>query len=113
MARHGVAVSDDNQLHAGTSHGYVHAPQVPQKTNLPLVIGTHQRDDNDISFLSLKAIHGIDGNLSAVGFEELFFHDQPTQQLHLCAVGRDDADVNPFVRNSLLANALEVLLQRV
>ena len=57
-----VGIAEDDELHAGTGDGYVHAAQVAQKTDLALVVGTHQADENHVALLTLEAIYGVDGD---------------------------------------------------
>ena len=47
----------------------------------------------------------------AVGLEELLVFYQPAQVLYLCPIGGDDADIQPLVEDTGLADLLEVLLQ--
>ena len=49
-----------NFIRAG--NGHVHAVGDHQKTNLSIVIGAYQADENDIAFLSLKAVNGVNGD---------------------------------------------------
>src|SRR5574344_2477646 len=113
MVRHGSRVADDNQLHAGAGDSHVHAAQVAQESNLSLIVGTHQTDDDDIPFLSLKSVHGIHAYQSAIRLEALLHPDELAQILHLCPVRRDDAHVQSLVQHPLSANLLKVSRQRI
>lgn len=95
------------KLHPGPGDGNVHAAQVTQKTDLTLVVGTHHRDEDDVAFLSLEAVNGIDGDEPAEGLEEFLLLDETAQILHLGAIGRDDAHVNLLIEDALLANLRE------
>ena len=111
MARHGLLIAEDDEFHAGAGDGYVHAPQVAQESYLSFVVGAHERDDDDVAFLSLETVDGVHGDEATVGFEELVALDEAAQVLHLCAVGRDDAHVDALLEDARLANLREVLLQ--
>ena len=87
VARQGGGVAQDEKFHAGARHGHVHAAQVAQEANLPRIVGTHQRNEDDIAFLALEPIDRVDGNQVAEGFEKGAFFDQALEVLHLCAVG--------------------------
>ena len=113
MARQGVAVAQDNDLHAGSGDSHIHAAQVAQKTYLPLSVGAHQRDDDDIALLTLETIYGIYTDVAAEGLEELTPHEQPPQILHLSTIWRDDAHIDALVEQALLADALKVVLQDI
>jgi len=86
MTDHCLSVTYYNKFHTCPCHGDIHTSQVTQKTYLAVVVGTHKRDDDDVAFLSLEAIDGIDGDESAEGFEVLALHKQAAQQLHLSTV---------------------------
>ena len=111
MAGHGGGVAKDDELHAGPGYGHVHAAQVTEETDLSFVVGTDKGDEDDVAFLSLKAVDGVHADQVAVGLEELTFLEQPPQVLHLCPIGRDDTDIEAFVEDAGFADLLEVLLQ--
>ena len=78
MAAEGGTVAQNDELHAGTSDGYVHAAKVAQEAYLPLVVAAHEGDDDDVALLPLKAIYGVDGDEAAEGLEELVLLDETT-----------------------------------
>src|SRR3712207_2746451 len=53
-------ITQYDELHTGPCYGHVHASNVTQEANLSLVIAAHQGDENDVTLLPLKAIHGVD-----------------------------------------------------
>ena len=108
MAAEGGTVAQNDELHAGTSDGYVHAAKVAQEANLSFVIAAHERDDDDVALLALKAIYGVDGDEAAEGLEELVLLDETAQQLYLGAIGRYDAHIEPFAQDALLSYDFEV-----
>ena len=75
------------------------------------MIGTHQRDDDDVTFLPLKSIYRIDADKPSEGLEVFAAAHQPAQVLHLCSIGRDDAHIDALVEQTLFADALEVMLK--
>ena len=62
MLRHGVFVAQDDELHAGTRHRHVHAAEVFQESDLSLVVGTYQRDEDHVALLSLESVHRVDAD---------------------------------------------------
>ena len=72
MAGHGLGIAKDDEFHAGTGNGHVHAAQVAQEANLSFVVGTYQRDDDDVALLSLETVDGVDGDETAERLEVLF-----------------------------------------
>lgn len=111
MFRHRILVAQDDELHAGSRHRHVHAAKVFQETNLSFIIGTHQGDEDYVSFLSLETIHRIYADQTAVRLEELILLDELLQILHLGTIRRNDANVNALLQNSLLADLGEVFCQ--
>ena len=111
MLRHGVFVAQDDELHAGTRHRHVHAAQVFQESDLSLVIGPHQGDEDHVALLSLESVHRIDADQAAVRLEELILLDEPLEVLHLSTIGRDDSHVDALVYYALLAYLGEVFRQ--
>ena len=103
MLRHRVLVAQDDELHAGSRHRHVHAAEVFQETNLSLIIGTHQGDENHVSFLTLETIHRVYADEAAVRLEELILLDELLQILHLGTIRRNDAYVDAIAQNPLLA----------
>ena len=68
---HRFCISHNDELHSGTRYRHVHTSQVAQEANLSITVGSHERDDNDVALLSLKAVYGINGNQFAVRTEKL------------------------------------------
>ena len=111
MAAEGGAVAKDDELHASAGDGHVHATEIAEEANLALVVAAHKGDKDDVALLTLKAVDGVDGDEAAEGLEELALLDETTQQLNLCAVGRDDAYVEPLAQYALLSYHLVVCLK--
>ena len=111
MLRHRVLVAQDDELHAGSRHRHVHAAKVFQETDLAFIVGTYQRDENHVSFLTLETIHRVDADEAAVRLEEFILLDELLQILHLGTIRRNDAYVNALLQNSLLADLGEVFRQ--
>lgn len=103
MFRHRVLVAQDDELHAGSRHRHVHATEVFQETNLSLIIGTHQGDENHIALLTLETIHRVYADEATVRLEELILLDELLQILHLGTVRRNDAHVDAIAQHPLLA----------
>lgn len=113
MAREGGGVAQDDELHAGAGDGHVHAAQVAQEAYLALVVGAHEAYEYHVALLALEAVDGVDRNQVAVGLEIGRAAHQAAQQLHLGAVGRDDAHVDALVEHVLAAYLLKVVVQGV
>ena len=86
MLGHRVLVAQDDELHAGSRHRHVHAAEVFQETYLAFIVGTHQRDEYHVSFLTLETIHRVYADEAAVRLEELILLDELLQILHLGTV---------------------------
>lgn len=76
-------VSDDYQLHTGPRDGDIHTSEVAEKSDLSLVVGPHETDEDNIALLSLEAVDRVDCYQTPIGLEELAFSYQPLQILHL------------------------------
>ena len=111
MACHGGGIAEDDEFHAGTGDGHVHASEVTQETDLSFVVGTDEGDEDDVAFLALEAIDGVDADEVAVRFEELAFLEKSAEVLHLCAIGRDNAHVESFVEDAGFADLLKILFE--
>ena len=111
MAAKGLDIAENDDLHAGTGDGDVHAAQVTEEAYLSFVVRTDEGDDDDVALLPLEAVDGVHADERAEGLEELALLQQLAQQLYLCTVWRDDAHVEPLIKDALLANHLEVGLQ--
>ena len=111
MLRHCVLVAQDDELHAGSRHRHVHAAEVFQETDLAFIVGTYQRDEDHVSFLSLETIHRVYADQTAVRLEELILLDELLQILHLGTVRRNDAYVDALAQYPLLAYLGEVFRQ--
>ena len=83
MLRHRVLVAQDDELHSGSRHRHVHAAKVFQESYLTFIVGTYQRDENHVSFLSLETIYRVYADEAAVRLEELILLDELLQILHL------------------------------
>ena len=111
MLRHCVLVAQDDELHSGSRHRHVHAAEVFQETYLTFIVGTYQRDENHVSFLSLETVHRVYADQAAVRLEELIFLDELLEILHLGTVRRNDAYVDALAQYPLLAYLGEVFRQ--
>ena len=111
MLGHRLFVAQNDELHSGSRHRHVHAAKVFQKSDLALIVGTYQRDEDHVSFLTLETIHRIHAYQAAVRLEELILLDELLQILHLGTIRRNDAHINAVVQYSLLAYLGEVFGQ--
>ena len=111
MFRHRVLVAQDDELHSGSRHRHVHAAKVFQETYLAFIVGTHQGDEDYVSFLTLETIHRVYADQTAVRLEELIFLDELLEILHLGTVRRNDAYVDALAQYPLLAYLGEVFRQ--
>ena len=111
MACHGRGIAEDDEFHAGACDGHVHASEVAQETDLSFVVGTDEGDEDDVAFLALETIDGVDADEVAVRFEELAFFEKSAEVLHLCAIGRDNAHVEAFVEDAGFADLGEILFE--
>ena len=111
MFRHRVLGAQDDELHAGSRHRHVHAAKVFQKTNLALIVGTYQGDEDHIALLPLETIHRIHTYQAAVRLEELILLYEFLEILHLGTVRRNDAYIDSFLQNAPFAYLGEVFRQ--
>ncbi len=111
MARHGRGIAEDDEFHAGACDGHVHASEVAQETDLSFVVGTDEGDEDDVAFLALETIDGVDADEVAVRFEELAFFEETAEVLYLGAVGGDNAHVESFVEDAGFADFLKILFE--
>lgn len=111
MFRHRVLVAQDDELHSGSRHRHVHAAEVFQETYLAFIVGTHQRDEDHVSFLPLETIYRIHADQAAVRLEELILLDEFLEILYLGTVRRNDAYIDSFLQNALFAYLGEVFRQ--
>ena len=111
MACHGGGIAEDDEFHAGAGDGHVHPSQVAQEAYLSFFVGADEGDEDDVAFLALKAVDGIDADEVAVRFEELAFLEESAEVLHLSTVGGDDAHVKAFIEDAGLADFLKILFE--
>ena len=76
VLRHRGSIAEDDELHAGTGDGYVHAAQVAEESDLSVVVGTHHGDEDDVALLPLEAVDSVDGDEMTEGFEESIALDE-------------------------------------
>ncbi len=79
---------------------------------MPLVVGAHEADDDDVALLSLKAVDGVHGDAVAQRPQGVVAAHQLSQVLHLRAVGRDDGHVEVLVEHALAPDALHIAGER-
>ena len=111
MACHGGCIAEDDEFHTGACDGHVHAAEVAQETNLSFVVGADEGDEDDVAFLTLETVDGVDADEVAVRFEEFAFLEETAEVLHLCAIGRDNAHVEAFVEDAGFADLGEILFE--
>ena len=97
MFRHRVLVAQDDELHPSSRHRHVHAAEVFQETYLAFIVGTHQRDEDNVALLPLETIHRVYADQTAVRLEELIFLDELLEILYLGTVRRNDAYIDSFL----------------
>ena len=105
------SIPQDDELHPGAGNCYIHSAQVIQETDLPILIGTHEANEDDIAFLALETIHRVDGDKRPERLEESIPTDELAEVLHLCLIGRDEAEIDAFIQQAFLAYLLDVFLQ--
>ena len=66
-----AAVAEDDDLHAGTGDGDVHAAHVTEEAYLSFLVRADEGEDDDVALLTLEAVDGIDADAAAERFEEL------------------------------------------
>ena len=66
MLRHGALIAQDDELHPGSRHRHIHTAEVLEEAYLSLVIGANEGDEDDITILSLEAIHRVHADETAV-----------------------------------------------
>lgn len=111
MAGEGGGVAYDDELHAGSCHCHVHAPEVAEKTDVAVGVAAHEGDYYDVAFLSLKAIDGVDGDQMAQLTEIWGILKQTTKILHLRPVRGYDSDIDSLVKEPLFSNFLYILVK--
>ena len=70
VARHRVGIAKNDELHASTGDGDIHTAQVAQEADLAIIVGAHKGNQDNVAFLSLETVDGVDGDKAAVRFEE-------------------------------------------
>ena len=111
MAGESGDAADDDELHAGAGHGYVHAAQVAEKADVAFVVASYEGYDDDVAFLALETVDGVDGYEVAEGSEEGGALDETADIPDLCPIGGDQAYVDALVKETLLANFFDVCPQ--
>ena len=86
MARHGRGVAQDDELHAGTRDGDIHAAQVAQESDVAVGIVAHQRDDDDVALLPLEAVDGAHGDVALETAEIMLHLEQAADEARLAAI---------------------------
>ena len=76
-------VSQNNEFHACSGDGHVHAAQVTEETDPAFVVGSYETDHDHIAFLSLEAVYRVSGYQAAERFEESVALDQSADILNL------------------------------
>ena len=69
-------VTDNDEFHPGAGDGDVHPAQVVQEADVAFLVGTDKTDENDIAFLPLESVDGVDGDESSQRVEESVAFDQ-------------------------------------
>src|SRR6202012_1167804 len=85
----GPAVADDHQLLARPGHGHIHPADIRQEADFALRVAPGQAYIDDIAFLSLEAVDGIDGYFVSISLQDRRVLQQFPKQVHLPPVGRD------------------------
>lgn len=111
VARHGRSIAEDDEFHSGTGNSHIHTAQITEETNLSFIIGSHQRNQDNITFLTLETINSIHADQLTKGLKELFLLQQSTEILYLCPVRRDDTYIDTLVKNTLFAYLIKIGLK--
>ena len=62
VVAHGLFVAEDDELHACSGHGHIHAPDVGEEANLSLLVGADEADEDYVALLALESVDGVDGD---------------------------------------------------
>ena len=92
------SIAKNDKLHPGTCYRHIHPSEVIQETDLPILVGAHEAYQDNVAFLPLETIHRVYGDELAERLEESILLDELAEVLHLCLVGRDEAEVDTFLQ---------------
>ena len=81
-----MAVAHENKFHASPRDGYVHTAQVVQEADLSVLVAPHQTNEDDVAFLPLESVYGVNGDEFFQWLEEAVPFDQLADILHLYPV---------------------------
>ena len=112
MAAKGGGIAENDEFEAGAGNCHVRAPQVGQETNLTAGVGAHQREDYHVALAPLKGIYRVDCDLAAQGTQVFVQLDKRAQVLHLCAVGRNDAETHALLHEPVPTHFLRIAFER-
>ena len=74
------SIPQDDELHPRPRNRHIHPSQVVQETDLSVLVGTYQADEDDVTLLTLETIHRIDGYQSSEWLEEGIPLDELTEE---------------------------------
>ena len=111
MVSQSSCFSQYDEFHACPCYCHVHPAQIIQKSYLAFFVGTYQTDENHVTLLPLKSVDGVDRYQAAVRTQGgAAFYLSP-QVLHLRLVGRDQPEVDTFLKNTASAYPQDVCFQ--
>lgn len=64
VATHRGGRTQDDKAASGAGHGYVHTPQVGEEANAALIVLPHERENDDVAFLTLEGVDRVDRDTS-------------------------------------------------
>ena len=103
-------ISQNDEFHAGTGDCHVHPAEVVEESDVPVCVGSHETDEDYIPFLSLKPVHGVNGDELFQRLEEAVPFDQLTDILHLYPVGGYQPEINSFIQHPFYPDFLDIFL---
>ena len=77
---------------------------------MSVLVGTHETDEDNVSFLPLETVYGVYRDEVTERFKESILLDQLTEVLHLCLVRRNETEIDTLVQQAFLANLVDVFL---
>ena len=107
----GVAVTEDDEFHPCSCHCHIHATQVGEESYLPVFVASDEGDEDDVAFLSLKAVNGLHRDDITEGFEGRSAAYLLTYVVGLNPVGRNDAHVKTLFEETLPSYLVDIAFE--
>jgi len=99
VAREYLGITYNDKFHLSPCDGDIHATEVTEEAYGAVIVVAHHAYHDNITFLTLESVDGIDCDTTTVSLEEIVHFKEPTYESRLRLIRGYDTKVGELIVN--------------